>query len=258
MLRANELFRRFIAIQEGMKEGIEEAGGKFRVGIYNLDINVNDQVARGKLIEKNLAENDWLRDLFPFHPSVFQMLRDLDEEFSAKGYKPVHLAGEAEGEHRPKLHLKSQFFASHEALSTLLPLEEWADIVHDYALARADEVRLRGPDGAYPDVKERRKKLSGSVIPLFEAWDANRTYAEREQSVFYLAVGSFNQNYRSMLMDGEVLFLVSDHDALMAFLDFAAMMYMVTWIESVKELEEVLPSTEGFKRWISRYMKRAV
>ncbi|MGD8628159.1 MAG: hypothetical protein PVH52_03685, partial [bacterium] len=57
MLRANELFRRFIAIQEGMKEGIEEAGGKFRVGIYNLDIGVNDQVARGKSIEKNLAEN---------------------------------------------------------------------------------------------------------------------------------------------------------------------------------------------------------
>ena len=258
MLRANELFRRFIAIQQGMKEGIEGAGGKFRVGIYNLDINVNDQVARGELIEKNLAENQWLRDLFPFHPSVFEMLRDLGDEFEAGGYEPVHLAGEDEGEHKPKLHMKSQFFASREALSSLLPLEELTDIVHDYVLARADEIRLRGADGAYPDVKERREKLTGSAIRLFEAWDANRTDTEREKSVFYLAVGSFNQNYRSMLMDGEVLFLVSDHDALMAFLDFVSMIYLVTWVESVEELEEVLPSAEGFKRWISRYMKRAV
>jgi hypothetical protein len=209
-------------------------------------------------MEKNLAENPWLRDLFPFHPSVFEMLGDLKGEFEAGGYQPVHLAGEAEGEHKPKLHMKSQFFASHEALSSLLPLEEWADIVHAYVLARADEIRLRGPGGAYPDVKERREKLTGSAIRLFEAWDANRTDTEREKSVFYLAVGSFNQNYRSMLMDGEVLFLVSDHDALMAFLDFVGMLYLVTWVESVEELEELLPGAEGFKRWVSRYMKRAV
>jgi phosphatidylserine/phosphatidylglycerophosphate/cardiolipin synthase-like enzyme len=76
--------------------------------------------------------------------------------------------------------------------------------------------------------------------------------------VFYLAVGSFNQNYRSMLMDGEVLFLVSGPDASMAFLDFVGMVYVVTWVDTVEELEEVLPSTEGIKRWISRYIKRAV
>jgi hypothetical protein len=156
------------------------------------------------------------------------------------------------------LHLKSQFFASREALSTLLPLEEWSDLIRDYVLARADEIRMRGPDGSYPDVKERREKLSESVIPLLEAWDANRTYDERERSAFYLAVGSFNQNYRSMLMDGEVLYLVSDTDALMAFLDFAGMLYLVTWIESQEELEELLPSPSGFLRWLSRYMKRAV
>jgi hypothetical protein len=241
-----------------MKEGIEEAGGKFRVGIYNLDIGVNDQVARGKSIEKNLAENEWLRDLFPFHPSVFKMLKEVGGELEAGGYEPVHLAGDAGGKHKPKLHLKAQFFASHEALSSLLPLEEWSGIVHDYILARADEIRLRGSDGAYPNVKERREKLSESVIPLFEAWNANRTDAEREKSVFYLSVGSFNQNYRSMLMDGEVLFLVSDYHALMAFLDFVGMIYTVTWIENVEELEELLPGAEGLKRWISRYMKRAV
>jgi hypothetical protein len=44
----------------------------------------------------------------------------------------------------------------------------------------------------------------------------------------------------------------------MAFLDFVGIMYLVTWIESVEELEEVLPSSEGIKRWISRYIKRAV
>ena len=134
----------------------------------------------------------------------------------------------------------------------------WTDIVHDYVLARADEIRLRGPDGTYPDVKDRRKRLSESVIPLLEAWDANRTYDERERSVFYLAVGSFNQNYRSMLMDGEVLFLVSGYESLMAFLDFAGLVYLVTWVESVEELEELLPSPSGFQRWLGRYMKRAV
>lgn len=258
MSRANELFRRFIAIQEGMKDAFEEAGGKFRVGIYNLDVDVQDQVARGKVIEKNLAENPWLRELFPFDPSVYEMLSDVREELEARGYKPVHLAGESEGEHRPKLHLKAQFFASGEALSTLLPLPQWSDLIHDYILARADEISMRGPNGGYPDVRERREKLSESTIPLLEAWEARQTDAEREKSVFYLAVGSFNQNYRSMLMDGEVLFLISDLHAMMAFLDFVSLMYTVTWVESVDELEELLPGTEGFRHWLSRYMKRAV
>ena len=81
---------------------------------------------------------------------------------------------------------------------------------------------------------------------------------ERKQAIFYLTAGSMNQNYRSQIMDGEVLFIISDVDAMIAFLDVVAMMSMVTWVESVEELEEILPSTEGFMHWVSRYIKRAV
>jgi hypothetical protein len=258
MSRANELFRRFIAIQEGMKEEIEEAGGMFRVGIYNLDINVQDQIARGRLIRENLNEYEWLRELFPFHPSVFEMLAGLEEKLKERGYKPVHLAGEAKGEHKPKLHLKSQFFVSKQALSTLLPLEGWRDLIRDYVAARADEVTLKGSDGGYPDVKDRREKLAESAEPLVRTWNAGLSQEEREQAIFYLTVGSMNQNYRSMIMDGEVLYVVSELDAMISFMDFAAMMYMVTWVDSVEELEELLPTTEGFMQWVSRYMKRAL
>jgi hypothetical protein len=254
MSRANELFARLVMIQEGMREEIEAAGGRFRVGIYNLDLDIQDQAARARSRKQHSLRYPWLAEVFPFHPSTSAVVDTIIEYLEVEGYRPEHLASDAE-KRKPKIHLKSQFFASREALLTLVPREEWAPLVRDYIIARAEQTaRLHGP----ADVKELRRRTSDSARPLLESWQAGLSPEERDKTIFYLTVGSLNENNRGIIMDGEVLFVVSDIYAMVAYLDFVDTMLLTTWVESVEELEELLPPYGGFWEWIGRYMKNAL
>jgi hypothetical protein len=79
-----------------------------------------------------------------------------------------------------------------------------------------------------------------------------------EKILFYLATGSQNQNYRSTIMDGEVIVLVARLRAMMAYLDFVGIMMQSTWIDDLAELEKLLPHQSGWGRWIGRHLRNAL
>lgn len=81
---------------------------------------------------------------------------------------------------------------------------------------------------------------------------------EREKAILYLAVGSHNQDLRSQILDGEVLFLVSEFDSLLGFMDFFALMGLTTWVENVSWLELMLPRYEGFWFRIGQWFRAAI
>ena len=59
--------------------------------------------------------------------------------------------------------------------------------------------------------------------------------------VFYLTIGSHNQNDRSLLLDGEVLCLLAGPEALAPMVDFAAIAGRSEWIETTDELDRAIP-----------------
>jgi hypothetical protein len=225
----------------------------FKVGLYNLDIDVDDQIGRGKQLEENFTRYEWLHDVFPFHPSVFEMVNHMSEYLASQGYKPAYATEDAH-ERKPKLHFKTQFFGSREALSTLIPLEEWRPLLRNYIEARAEMVTTT----KFSDVKNLREKYSKDVGPLVRAWEKKLTHEERERSIFYLSVGSHNMDYRGKIMDGEVTVIVSNRRAMMAYVDFINMLGLTTWVDSVEELNRLLPPYGGFWYKFGRWVKNAV
>jgi hypothetical protein len=64
MARANELFTRFILLNNEFSEELEYVGGIFRVGVYNYDGDVQDQVGRTEAMLRHMDEYDWKRQCF--------------------------------------------------------------------------------------------------------------------------------------------------------------------------------------------------
>jgi hypothetical protein len=253
MSRANEIFTRFTVIQNEMKEEIEATGGMFKTGVYNLDMDVADLIARIETMQDHFKSKEWLRRVFPFSESTARMILDLKKIAEEQGYKPVYLAEDVV-ERKPKLHLKTQFFASGKAVATLIPLEGWDRLVREYAFAMAEQ-RL---SKTYVDAKKLRETLSEHSRPFLQSWWDSLSTEEREHIVFYWTLGSHNQDYRSKIQDGEVLVLVSGVHAMISYLDFFSLMSLTTWVESVEEVEKLLPRYGGFWYKIARYMKNAL
>ena len=254
MSRANELFTKFVVIQEEMGEDIAHAGGMFRTGVYNLDIDVGDQIAYAKGVQEGLAKNPWLNDLMPFHPSVRGVLTELVDYLEAEGYKPSYLVSDVE-RRKPKLHLKTQFFASQEALDGGVSVEGWRDLILNYFEARAEQTSHRDE---YVSAKRLRSRLSDNTDEITAAITENNTPEEIEKMVLYLTLGSHNQNYRGKFMDAEVLYVVSQRGAMLAYLDFLGMLALTTWVESPEQLEDLMPRYGGFKEWLGRWLKTAL
>ncbi len=253
MSRSNEIFRRLIYVENLMRDEIQEIGGRLKIGIYNVEVDVQDVSGRGKLLAENYAENPWLREAFPFQPPVVEFIQSLSGQLAIKGADLRYLRGR-EDIRMPKLHRKTQFFASQEAMETLVPLPEWGPLLEEFSLARIDQVQRE----TYLDSKRYQELFIDEFRLLETAWLANIPENEREKAILYLTVGSHNQDLRSQIMDGEVLFLTSGFDSLLGFMDFFALMGLTTWVENIAWLELMLPRYEGFWFRIGQWFRAAI
>ena len=254
MSRANELFTRFLIIQKQLRDEIDAAGGVFKVGIYNMDFDVGDIAGKVRALSEGVAKSDEFRKIFPFAPSVVDIIAKMPEILESEGFKPLHLADDVK-KRKPQLHLKAQFFASKRAINTIVPLKEWEAVVRKYIIERAKQVADRETD---VDAKALREELNEEVATLIAAWSAGLSQKEREEAILYLTVGSHNQDYRSMIMDGEVLFIVGRTWAMVAYLDFVSLLGQTTWVDDIQQLEQLLPRQSGFWRWLGKYLKLAL
>jgi hypothetical protein len=254
MSRANEVFTRFVVIQDQMSPEIEAEGGIFRVGIYNRDVDVGDIPAEARAVAEGVARAEFFREEFPFDPSVYRAIEEMKVELRAGGFAPAYLAEDVE-KRKPKLHFKAQFFASPQALGGLIPQPSWAPLMRAYLGARAEQTRRRETAA---DAKDLRAALADDSERLVDAWEEELSAEDREKLVYYLVIGSHNQDYRGKIMDGEVLVAVSHAEAMIAYLDFVHLLALTTWVESVDEVNALLPSHSGFWRWVGRHIRNAL
>jgi hypothetical protein len=254
MSRANDVFTRFVVIRQRLEEEMAAAGGMLRPGIYNAQFDIGDVENRRREFSKNFTQTALLREIFPFDPSVFAEVERVADEAVASGFEPAYLAGE-ELVRKPKLHLKTQFFASAEAIETIVPLPEWRDVVRDYMETRAKQLRVRETQA---EAREMRAALSESAGKLAAAWWSEHSAEQVERVTFYLTIGSQNQDYRGKIMDGEVLCVVAGTAAMIAYLDFVGTMTATTWVDDLEQLEGMLPRTTGFWSRLSRFITYAL
>jgi hypothetical protein len=202
---------------------------------------------------EGIEKIDWYNKVFPFDSATIEEFEGLVDYLESQGFEPSYLAQDQK-KRKPKLHFKAQFFGSFQALSSLLELPEWGQLIREYILARAQALEREG----YVSVKDLRSEYSEEIHSMVEEWYHSLTPEQHENMIFYLTVGSHNQDYRSKIQDGEVIYVVSHLDSMIAYLDFIGLMGRTTWVDTIEEMEELLPRFTGFMYNIGRYIKNAL
>ncbi|HUF28923.1 MAG TPA: hypothetical protein VMM18_18220 [Gemmatimonadaceae bacterium] len=249
--RSHELLWRLLTAERLLAPEIAASGGLLKVGLFAPDFEVTNIPAKVRAVEVTFSRHAWLRDLFGFPPSVYEELEviasTLDPLFMRPGEPP-----EFEYDTRPQLHLKANFFASREAW-TLLSRPDWPGATWEFLQQRIAQVQTRN---------ETVRTLDGGSDALLDAgrgmvqdWFARLDPDTRERVVFYTVVGSQNQNYRSMIIDGEVGLVISRWPSIIPYLDLISIVGQSHWLEQPSDLKGRLPESSAWRWRIGRWVK---
>jgi len=253
MSRAHELFSRLIIMESELREEISAEGGMLKVGKYAPTSDVGD--IRGSLREfkEGIERYPFLKKIFPFGPGVYDALEKFDKELEKEGFQPTYYAEDLE-ERRPMLHLKVNFFASKE-MQDLLSWDGWDDLMLNYGRYLASIV---GREEAYVNVKDVPEELEEVANVLLTTYWESLSQEEKNRVIYYLTVGSQNQDYRGTIMDGEVASVVAGYHALVGVIDLFFTSAVTAWVDDIEELNELLPPESGWRRWVGRYIMKAL
>ena len=248
LARTQELYAQTVVIQKQLREAIEEAGGRLRVGLYNRRTGIGDVPALMREAAAGVRAAPFLRDEYPLPEAFFRDWDHVADSLEASGFRAEQFLEEEE-DRLPKLHRKTQFFGSREALA---------------ALARDPRVIRRYRE----DIRDASRSLTTGVAadtlvgdervaaerPLFEAWN-DLPPGLRDEAPLYFSVGSLNKDWRGAALDGEALAVVSGPWALIGWIDFLYLGSRTVWLDDVERMEDLLPPYSNFQRWLGRRLR---
>lgn len=242
----HDLLSRVLALRRALGPAIARAGGAYRLGIYDPVITVDDVTGRVAVLRQRLAETPFLRDLYAFCPATLAVL---DSAEAIVGQAPLAVTGDS-GD-RPKLHFKGFLYVSREAWTRLISGPAMAMGMRAYLEERGRQLR-EGIGVEEEAMAVALQRVGAAAInPLLDTL----MLGERPRWTFFLMVGSANENYRSMLMDGEAMVLVSGWTGLYAVPDLILLTGLATWIDDQAELDRRLPRPGGLVRFAGRVFR---
>jgi len=254
MSRAQEVVSRLVVADEILGDEIESEGGLMKVGLYSTELDAGNVPGKiGSLLE-TLETTPWLADLYGFDARVLESLEATRESILASGFERNYAVDQERV--TAKLHMKAHLYYSRAAWEDVLSApgldrvlrahyEEMAAVNLALASGRGRDYRLYS-DRMVPLVAEEL----GSVI--------GASPDPARPDVLYLAVGSHNQNSRSLALDGEVAVVAAGWKALAGLPDFITVAGLCTWVDSVEELEQLFPGYDGLKRKLSHWIRIVV
>ena len=259
MVLAHDLLSRLVALRHEFTPEIAAAGGLLQPGLYDPEIGVDALHQRVRALRQSLAANAFLHDLYAFEPGVYKVLAGFD---SILGSEPASatvtrtVAGTppalpSDASVRPKLHFKGFLYVSREAWARLIGGPAMAVGLRAYLEQRSRQVREGASIGEGPMADAMQQIGAVFITP------GNKSVPMEELArfAFFLQVGSPNQDYRSMVMDGEAAVLVSGWTSLYAVPDFVLLTGLVTWIDDQAELDRRLPPPSRMRRGIARWLR---
>ena len=181
------------------------------------------------------------------------LLEKINKEIEASDYQPAYLAEDAT-KRKPKLHMKINFFFSDE-VKPLLAQPGWDEFWRGYIEYRE---KFMIQHDHYVDVKDVPESLRETFNEIAQRYRGALNYEERQKAMGYLTIGSQNHNYRSLIMDGEVVLVVANAASLNVLMDMFFLSGITTWIDDFETLENYLPAYKGWKRSFSRYIMKAL
>ena len=254
MSRAQEALTRVVVAGEIFEDELRQLGGLIRVGLYDSRLPVGDVGHKLEAFSQALEETPWLRDFYGFHPDVVAGLASMAEDLLDPAFEDDHGSAEASP---PKLHMKANYFATREAWDELLSRPEVGESFRIYfqELALRNEAVRRGEDRD-PGI------MNDSLLPrtrvILAGYGQELPPEVLSRIAIFFAIGSHNQNNRSMVLDGEVALVVGGWSALFGLPDFLVIVGLSEWIDDLDELEALFPAYAGLKRRLSHWIRISV
>ena len=234
LTRSWELASRLLMVRDTLGGPIGEAGGMLQVGLYTLPPDQRGLASRAQTWIEQVGQTVFLKGLMPFFDNAQPAVADA----ATRAGVPSASA--------PKLHQKVQFIATGPFWSTVSAAPEWRQFMATY---------LRYREATYNSAKSAR---DADVLETELAQLAGQIY-ERVRGVpgaaSYAIVGSQNQDYRGMFMDGEVAIVFSGAESLVPLVDIAFLEGTVTWLQDRATLNRLLPPPSEYLRRLVRVGK---
>ncbi|MBW2401956.1 MAG: hypothetical protein JRG80_22335, partial [Deltaproteobacteria bacterium] len=249
MSRTHELLARLVVVQQLLGEEIAGSGGLLKVGFYDVDVPVSDLPGSIELVIEGLAATPWLAEMVPLHPRLMALLEEADERLA--DFEVDFLFEDAE-QRKPQLHLKSNFFATPEAWEPILALPSMMEVFEIYG---TQQEILETNRTVYTDVRLAYEPLKAAIDAALGSWLESLTPEARARFGLYLMVGSVNQDYRSLFMDGEAVYLATGMDAFYGIFDFVYLLTTAVWMNDLEQLETYLPAQSDFKWRLARFLR---
>ena len=252
--RASEMFERMIIAEGVLSTELDAAGGLYKAGLYDMSIDVGNLPARAQAIADGLRSTPWLREVLPAGPELMSVFDDAELIFAEAtgGASVEYVADELGGVRRPKLHLKTNFFMNGETMDILLQSPVFADFAREFVVQQSLNKVYRDE---YRDVREMNLALAEPFLEMLRELREEAGPDAVARAMAYFMVGSSNQDYRSMMMDGEVSILLAHRSSMNGFFDSIGIAGSATYPESVEELNQFLPYITGMNWKISRWIK---
>jgi hypothetical protein len=224
---------------------IEGAGGLLKVGMYKPEIGVGDIPGKTRQVAATYGATSWLGNLHGLGATELERLDALADSLDATGFGARYL--DMEALEAPKLHMKAHFFATAEGWDPLMADPETEEFLLTYLRQRAHQVTQEGEDR---DLRMLQEALDPYADRLFQAWSRDTTPTEKEKAAWFLLVGSHNQNFRSAMLDGEVVVTVAGRESFIGLADFMLVLGLSQWIENPEDLNPHFPSQSGFMKGV--------
>jgi hypothetical protein len=213
-------------------EEIERAGGMMRIGLYANDVPTDDLGKRIAAFVKGRENYPFLKELFPFHPSIESLLMQSLGEYEQISITELHLRP------RPLLHLKNQLFGTREAFE-VVRLREWNEILVRHIRIRERQLQEKKTEGVTPKVLS--SAAGANLDHALRSFLKEDSPGSEERVILTFTIGSHNQNPRSMVLDGEVLVAVSGINSFVSAIDFMFIMGVSSWPRSLEEYNDLFP-----------------
>ena len=249
MQMSYELLWRLAAVSHRLAPELAERGGLLKVGIYASTLPVTNISGKITAVQRAFAQHEWLRTLFAFPPTVFEGLEEIRQTYKdLSTWKPD--STEFEFDATPKLHLKSNLFASREAWQ-FLARPEWVDMTHEFVQQRLEQVQNRDSTLNL----ENRPSLLTMGDGYVQRWLDKLSSADRDRVVFYAVMGSQNQNARSMVMDGEDALVISAWPSVIPYIDLMSLIGQSEWLDDPADLQKHLPPQSALRTRMSHWFR---
>jgi hypothetical protein len=249
LARTREIFARLVGLRRIMAEEIARSGGHLRVGLYTRAAASGDTLGKIREAADGLRKYPFLLEEFPMPAGTIPLFDEVARDLAAAGYEPRFIAaGTREG--RPKMHRKTQLFVTRSALRALADLPQALESLHRQLTARARATA--DPVGLF----QQEAPLEADH-PSLDDIERNPPPGA-EDALYYLTVGSKNQDPRSANLDGETSFVVAGPWALAGYSDFVFLLAATTWVDDEAALTKLLPVEEEKARKIGRLIRKVL